>query len=170
MPIPRVTNGEGLTLDAIREAFAKLPRVDHDSIVIWHEDLLRLQKLAPAVEQPSEPQTLLGFDVVTSGYVPSGTVLLTRRIAPRLDVTLEYEPLFRDRFDPLIYRMPERERFDVLGILRMEGAKALDEVSRELRAWHRQERVRSRRRAKYLIRETVLARRLGVEPRPWRGK
>jgi len=51
----------------------------------------------------------------------------------------------------------------------LAAADAIGDLNLSLRALRRAE-TRRRRRARYEIREAILARRLGITPEPWRGE
>lgn len=60
------------------------------------------------------------------------------------------------------------DAIDPMGAGARAAADALVGLARELRAFRRLE-ARRRRRARYEIREAILARRLGIKPEPWRS-
>jgi hypothetical protein len=61
------------------------------------------------------------------------------------------------------------DAFDPMGAAARAATAALVGLARELRAFRGSE-ARRRRRARYEIREAILARRLGIAPEPWRGQ
>lgn len=62
-----------------------------------------------------------------------------------------------------------RDAFDPMGAAARTAADAFVALALEMRAFRRDE-TRRRRRARYEIREAILARRLGINPEPWRGR
>lgn len=61
------------------------------------------------------------------------------------------------------------DAFDPMGAAARAGAAACVALAHELKVFRRLE-ARRRRRARYEIREAILARRLGIAPEPWRGR
>ena len=61
------------------------------------------------------------------------------------------------------------DALDPMGAAARSAADAFVGLAREISAFRRAE-TRRRRRARYEIREAILARRLGIAPEPWRGR